>query len=97
MITYQPRLPIRLVAYNAEHTWAPVPDRLPTMGPSEDDGEVLIIDDSTRPRAFFWLNQALIRINPDLFSDQIFVRATVTLDVSFVVRSTRASIEAAAA
>ena len=55
------------------------------------------IGDSRLSRALTWLNQVLIRIRPGLFSYQIFVSATVTPDVAFVLASTRASIEATAA
>lgn len=55
------------------------------------------LGDSALSGTLVWLNQALIRISPSLFSYQIFVRATVTPDVSYVLASTRASGEAAAA
>jgi hypothetical protein len=55
------------------------------------------IGDSRLSRALTWLNQVLIRIRPGLFSYQIFVSATVTPDVAFVLTSTRASSEATAA
>ena len=55
------------------------------------------IGDSVLSRTLLWLNQALIRIGPGLFSYQIFVSATVTPDVAYVLASTRASAEAAAA
>ena len=55
------------------------------------------IGDSVLSRTLLWLNQALIRISPGLFSYQIFVIATVTPDVAYVLASTRASAEAAAA
>jgi len=55
------------------------------------------IGDSRLSRALLWLNQALIHISPGLFSYQIFVSATVTPDVTTVLASTRASIEASAA
>ncbi len=55
------------------------------------------IGDSALSRALLWINRALIRISPGLFSYQIFVSATVTPDVACVLASTRASVEAAAA
>jgi len=55
------------------------------------------IGDSRLSRALLWINQALIRISPGLFSYQIFVSATVTPDVAYVLASTRASAEASAA
>jgi glycosyltransferase involved in cell wall biosynthesis/2-polyprenyl-3-methyl-5-hydroxy-6-metoxy-1,4-benzoquinol methylase len=55
------------------------------------------IGDSRLSRALLGLNQALIHLSPGLFSYQIFVSATVTPDVTTVLASTRASIEASAA
>jgi len=55
------------------------------------------IGESRLSRTLLWLNQALIHISPGLFSYQIFVSATVTPDVAYVLASTRASAEAAAA
>jgi glycosyltransferase involved in cell wall biosynthesis len=55
------------------------------------------IGDSRLSRALLRLNQMLIRISPGLFSYQIFVTATVTPDVAYVLSSTRASSEAAVA
>jgi glycosyltransferase involved in cell wall biosynthesis len=53
--------------------------------------------DGALSRTLLWLNQALIRLSPGLFSYQIFVSATVTPDVAYVLATTRASVEAAAA
>ena len=55
------------------------------------------IGDSRLSQALLRLNQALIRISPGLFSYQIFVSATVTPDVAYVLASTRASVEPAPA
>ena len=55
------------------------------------------IGDSPLSRALLWMNQALIRVSPGLFSYQIFVTATVTPDVAYVLSSTRASTATAAA
>jgi 2-polyprenyl-3-methyl-5-hydroxy-6-metoxy-1,4-benzoquinol methylase len=55
------------------------------------------IGDSHLSRALLRLNQMLIRVSPGLFSYQIFVKATVTPDVAYVLSSTRASAEASAA
>jgi len=55
------------------------------------------IGDRRLSRALLRLNQMLIRISPGLFSYQIFVTATVTPDVAYVLSSTRASSEAAVA
>jgi glycosyltransferase involved in cell wall biosynthesis len=55
------------------------------------------IGDNRLSRALLWLNQALIRVSPGLFSYQIFVTATVTPDVAYVLSSTRTSAEPAAA
>ena len=55
------------------------------------------IGDTRLSRALLWLNQALIRVSPGLFAYQIFVKATVTPDVAFVLSSTRASAASAVA
>jgi len=55
------------------------------------------IGDSRLSHALLGLNQALIRIDPGLFSYQIFVSATVTPDVATVLASTRANVKAASA
>jgi len=55
------------------------------------------IGDSRLSRALLRLNQMLIRVSPGLFSYQIFVTATVTPDVAYVLSSTRAGSEAAVA
>jgi glycosyltransferase involved in cell wall biosynthesis len=54
------------------------------------------IGNSRLSRALLWLNQSMIRVSPGLFSYQIFVTATVTPDVAYVLASTRASADAAA-
>ena len=54
------------------------------------------IGDSRWSRALLWVNRGLIHISPGLFSYQIFVSATVTPDVAYVLASTRASADAAA-
>jgi glycosyltransferase involved in cell wall biosynthesis len=55
------------------------------------------IGDTRLSRALLRLNQMLIRISPGLFSYQIFVMATITPDVAYVLSSTRASAETTAA
>jgi len=55
------------------------------------------IGDSRLSRTLLQLNQMLIRFSPGLFSYQIFVSATVTPDVAYVLASTRASVEPTAA
>jgi len=55
------------------------------------------VGDSRLSRALLRINQALIRVSPGLFAYQIFVTATVTPDVAYVLSSTRASAETAAA
>jgi hypothetical protein len=55
------------------------------------------IGDSRLARALLLLNQLMISLSPGLFSYQIFITATVTPDVAYVLASTRASAEVSAA
>jgi glycosyltransferase involved in cell wall biosynthesis len=55
------------------------------------------IGDSRLSRALLRINQALILVSPGLFSYQIFVTATISPDVTFVLASTRSSAETTAA
>lgn len=94
VITYRFRLLFRFVAHNSQPTRAPVLDRSPTTGPGERDCEVLVLDDSALSRALFWLNQALIRISLGSFLTRSSSARRIPPDVTCVVASTRASIEA---
>lgn len=96
MITHRFRLLIRFGAHNYQPTRAPVLDRSPTTGLGERDCEVLVLDDGALSRALFWLKQALIRISLGSFPTRSSSAWRLPPDVTCVVASTRASIEAVA-